>query len=148
MIVAGYPGVGKSSCGMGKNFPYVTHDLESSYYPKDEGWEKQYCEFAKSINQDKAIIFVSTHSQVLDYFQKTNTDIVLCYPDFHLERKWVKKLENRNLEEKHRRAYARAKDCYLKDIMGLRNRKSPHITHARIISMDYSLKEIIKSLLT
>ena len=81
MIIAGYPGVGKSTWA--KENPNVI-DWESSVFSVDgkkvDDWEKIYVEQAINLSNAGYIVLTSTHAEILNMFKIRNEIILVVYP--------------------------------------------------------------------
>lgn len=80
IIICGYPCIGKSSITE-KSQIYI--DLESSGFSKDNPlWYKDYCNTAVNLAKQGRIVFVSTHSEVINFFEKIRNDYL--YDDIYI----------------------------------------------------------------
>ena len=77
IIVCGYPCVGKSS--VAQKSPLCI-DLESSCFTKNNPtWYMDYCETAINLARQGRIVFISTHSEVVDYLEQFPLeDVYVC----------------------------------------------------------------------
>lgn len=160
MIIIGYPGIGKSTLAATDN-RYI--DLESSCFSVDgkkiDNWYVAYCQVAEHLSKQGYIVFVSSHAAVVDYLCRihTSTDepVAIVYPSIKLKDQWVEKLRQRFDDsglEKNYLAWVRSIKHYEDDIRALM--KVPYIKcgdrlicgRVELYSMDYDLKEMIKSL--
>lgn len=167
MIIIGYPGIGKTSVS-GKENSII--DLESSnFHDKDQphNWQETYCKVALDLSRQGFIVCISSHSSVYSTLARlcscNNSDkIIFLYPDSspEMRKSWVEKLETRYYDsrkidsnphriiEKNYLAWQHVKKHYYEDIANITEFKAP-LDHPffkyRVMSMDYDLKEIIKS---
>lgn len=129
MIIIGFPGVGKSSVAnpahTSKRFTgYI--DLESSNFPKTEGWENVYCQVALALSQQGYDVFVSSHKQVRDYlamFQDVD-DIIEVFPEDYMHDIWIDRLTKRynsTKEEKHKKALEYMSENYYSAVADMKN---------------------------
>lgn len=92
MIIAGYPGIGKSTiCGCGL---YRAIDLDSSLFKEDD-FPKRYCKVAQKLAEQDYIVFVSTHAEVLDYLRDHSISYYVIVPSTELKSVWIQKLKDR-----------------------------------------------------
>lgn len=153
MIFIGYPGVGKSSVSNGD---MSIIDLESanfsaSYRQKDNGWAEPYINVAIDLHNQGYKVFVSSHYAVRnELYLRTLKDeidrqeIVTISPDSTLKELWLQRLKDRyeaNGEEKHKRAYERAKDHFDEDIRDMIN--GNNFENIIIEDIKYDLKDLI-----
>ena len=77
MIVCGYPCIGKSSVAQKSQ---LCIDLESSCFTTNNPcWYVDYCNTAIHLATQGRIVFVSTHSDVINYFeQNILEDVYVC----------------------------------------------------------------------
>ena len=77
IIVCGYPCIGKSSVAEKSQ---LCIDLESSCFTKSYPyWYIDYCDTAISLAKQGRIVFVSTHSDVIDFLEQNyKEDIYVC----------------------------------------------------------------------
>lgn len=153
MIFIGYPGVGKSSVSNGD---MSVIDLESanfsaSYRQKDNGWTEPYINVAIDLHNQGYKVFVSSHYAVRnELYLRTLKDeidrqeVVTISPDSTLKELWLQRLKDRyeaNGEEKHKRAYERAKDHFDEDIRDMIN--GNNFENIIIEDIKYDLKDLI-----
>ena len=146
MIIAGYPGVGKSTWA--KENPNVI-DWESSVFSVDgkkvDGWEKIYVEQAINLSNAGYIVLTSTHAEILNMFKIRNEIILVVYPALELEQDWKSMLYKRWTEDttvtKNKAAYDRALTYYSQDICSLYNRTG--VIHVEIKEKDEYIKQAV-----
>ena len=132
MIIAGYPGVGKSLYV--KNNPNKgAFDLESSNFrdcnnQRPSRWADLYANIAVDLASQGALIFTPTHPEVIyriaELLDKLDTDderfkFFGIAPSIKLKKEWIEKLLDRHLAtnlDKDLRAYERARDYFERDI--------------------------------
>jgi hypothetical protein len=82
IIISGFAGIGKS--GLKDNVPYYDnvkiYDLSSSYFRKEEGWEKIYCDIVESMSDNYDFIFISTHDIVIREMLDRGNNFFIVYP--------------------------------------------------------------------
>lgn len=141
LIVLGYPGIGKSSCGGTDGCV----DLESSYFDHNES----YCQVAESIADQGYTVFVSTHPNVVEYFSNktwflpnVSRAIIFC-PQQSMKEEWIKRLRERWISTgtgKDLRALRRAEYFFTEDIDSLFKADLPVYQPEAI---DYDLRHYI-----
>lgn len=131
MIIAGYPGVGKTTFCI-KNHAR-TIDLESSLFPRlsfinDFAWADVYAKVANELSRDGRIVFVSTHGYFLkrmhEVAKSLNQKIFVVIPDPSIKNEWLKRLEDRVERtglNKDSRAFIRARNHFDEDINDILN---------------------------
>lgn len=82
IIICGFAGIGKT--GFLEHDPSLARkrvfDLSSSYFRKNEGWEKVYCDIAESLAKDYDYVFLSTHNMVINELLSRRAKFYLVYP--------------------------------------------------------------------
>lgn len=147
MIVVGYQGIGKSTLA---NANSKCIDLESGNFWVDgkraDDWYKPYCQIANHLSEQGYTVFVSSHEVVRKELEKSKEFVCIVHPAIKLQDEWIAKLENRYMRtqsNKDYKAYMNAKDRYKDNIAELMT--SPFVSY-EIESIDYDLKDIIKTL--
>ena len=146
MIIVGYQGIGKSTLA-GKN---NCIDLESGNFwvdgKRDEKWYIPYCQIANHLSEQGYTIFTSSHEVVRKELLKSKEHVCVVYPSIVLRDEWINKLRDRyNASglEKDYKALMNAIDRYEENIKEL---ERSGFDRFEIISMDYSLEEIIEDI--
>lgn len=146
MIIAAYPGVGKT--WLAQNRANVI-DLDSSSFKLNgqrfPAWEKVYVQVACSLNTESNIVCVSTHSEVLDELAKCKEQIFLCYPELSLKDAWIERLDMRyqkSKSDKDRLALKRVTNNFETDIQELKHRSG--FLHLTILDKDTYLGNLIQ----
>lgn len=119
MIIIGYLGVGKSTVS-NKNPNYI--DFDSSMFPKEEGWEKDYVERAEALSEQGFTVFVSAHKAVQDLLLSSKEKVIAVYPAVGMRHTWIKKLSERYDKthfESDKRALERCVECFSFDIAAM-----------------------------
>lgn len=97
IIICGFAGIGKT--GFLEHDPSLTRkrvfDLSSSYFRKNEGWEKVYCDIAESLSKDYDYIFLSTHNMVIRELLSRRTKFFLVYPRKHCKDEYIQRFIKR-----------------------------------------------------
>lgn len=147
MIIAGYPGVGKTRMSYQKD---NCVDLESSYFDlTGSAGVMAYCNLAMDMSEAGSIVFVSTHDAVRKYLEtQPRTDVfAVLYPVLALKDLWIKRLEDRYARralEKDLRALERATNHYEEDINDLMCSTLFQIQIANKAQMDGDLSNVIR----
>ena len=156
MIIAGYPGIGKSSLALER---VDVIDLESSIFCHEDGhrdsdWYIQYCKVAEYLSKEGYIVFVSSHLAVVTQLLYNSKEVFcIIYPSLALKDRWILRLKNRYLmdhSEKNLRAVERAEEFYETDILNiidLWSKRHPlfYRTH-EIQSINYNLSDVVDKL--
>lgn len=146
MIIAGYPGIGKSVLAQ-KYWNCI--DLDSSTFKVDGdrmlGWEQVYVNVARSLSKSGRIVCVSTHAKVLDELAKVTDDkVVLCFPHSMLRDEWIIRVMFR-LEHsgslKDQKALTRVVNNYPDDILALH--KDGRFIHKEIVDININLEDVV-----
>ena len=152
LIVIGYQGIGKSSCG-GKG---RCVDLESSNFYVDNkrslDWYIPYCNIAMSIANQRYVVFVSSHKEVREQLRKMPLSenvgaITVFCPQKRWKSLWIERLEKRYKEtytSKDFKALQNAKEKYEENIHDLVN--SGFFVY-QPAGMDYDLMGYVKKML-
>lgn len=128
MIVAGYPGIGKSSVA---TVLRGTIDLESSMFSHDNpDWPIQYVTVAVSLANQGYTVFVSTHERVVSMLASMKLPnnvlgFVVFTPSLGMHGEWLERLRDRYANtklDKDKRAYERALLHYEEDISSIEKR--------------------------
>jgi len=114
-IYIGYQGIGKSSTAGNS---YI--DLESSYFPKEENWYKNYCGLAFSLAEQGYNVFISSHEVVRKELADNKSlhpevRITTIYPQLKLKSLWLNRLKSRykaDSSSKNARALLNAQEHY------------------------------------
>lgn len=159
MIITGYQGIGKSTLAK-KRTDII--DLESSCFWKTENgertkpsdWYVYYCQMAEHLSKQGYIVFVSCHQEVREWLAANGTEkFYAIFPDKSIKEDGLNRLYARyqaSLSYKDLAAYARAENCYDKDIDELTLECSPEVEWyseaVRINNIRYDLEAIIAQL--
>lgn len=92
LIIAGFPGIGKSF--LKKEYGELVSDSDSSKFPKDE-FPKNYIKHINSLIGKKSIILVSTHKEVLKGLEDAKISYILAYPREDLKNEYLRRYEER-----------------------------------------------------
>lgn len=161
-IIAGYPGIGKSTlCNRTLSSKNTFIDLESSDFKSKEAWdevnwEQKYVAKAIDLAYEGAIVFISTHELVLKELDRMAGShgifAVVLFPELSLEDWWVRKLDYRygtTQSDKDYKAYLRAKLHYYSDVKSMSElceREGSNLFEAKITRKEYNLCDIVEEL--
>lgn len=103
MIYCGYQGCGKSTyC---KTHPTTTIDLDSSSFAKHDGWEYEYIQKARRLEQKTGKnVFISAHQCVIKALQKLHITFEVFIPA-HDKEAWRYRLAFRYYNAPHQGNY-------------------------------------------
>ena len=120
LIIIGYQGIGKSSCGGWND----CIDLESSCFrvgeKRADNWYLPYYHTAMHLANQGYTVFTSSHKDVretlktIPLMENVGKVVVFC-PTLNMRDEWIQRLEkryNHTLLDKDYRALMRARDCY------------------------------------
>ena len=129
VIIIGYQGIGKSSCGGKEN----CIDLESGCFwvgdSRAEDWYIPYCKMAMELANQGYTVFTSSHKVVRDYLSSvpllSNVGKVVAFcPDHRYKKEWIERLQKRYDQTglyKDYKALMNAKDRYEENIFEIVN---------------------------
>lgn len=145
-IIAGYPCIGKSSIfGMQYRIPII--DLESSNFNKDNRlWYIDYIKVAEHLAKQGFVVFVSTHSDVIQCLKNVSCKVFVICPHPNLQSFWIEKLQSRYDKtklDKDKRALERVVSFYKSDVDNLIKCGLPVVT---IPIREYRLEDIVLSM--
>ena len=145
IIICGYPCIGKSSV---TEKSQICIDLESSCFTKNNPtWYIDYCETAINLARQGRIVFTSTHSEVIDFFEQNPLDdIYVCV--FIPQLTWWDLWEGRarlrfrnNQTRKNSAALERIRSYFHDDLEKILTSKLPIIMPA---TLSYDLADYVK----
>ncbi len=97
IIISGFAAIGKSNIQ-----DHVSHfenkkiyDLSSSYFRKDKGWEKVYCDIVDSLAKEYDYVFISTHNMVIDEMLRRGNKFYIIYPKQYCKDEYKARFELR-----------------------------------------------------
>lgn len=98
LVIAGFPGVGKSSLYNSKK--YVVSDSDSSHFPKDD-FPNNYIKHIKSLidKNEHDYILVSSHKEVIEALIESGIVFVLVYPDKSLKEHYLERYRERGSDD-------------------------------------------------
>lgn len=145
MIIAGYPGVGKTTCA--KEYQECV-DLESSWFHvatiPTMDWSPGYIKAAESLSQKGFIVFVSTHNEVVEKLRHTKEPVWICHPDESLRDDWCMKLLGRYSASRDPKDLRAAQHVVQNFEMDISNELWNDFVHLTIMNMSYDLYKLIQ----
>lgn len=97
IVISGFAGIGKS--GLKENVPYYenvkVYDLSSSYFRKEPGWEKVYCDIIENMVDKYDFIFISTHDVVINEMIERGNNFYIVYPLRQCKSEYCERFINR-----------------------------------------------------
>lgn len=98
MIIAGFPGVGKTTLSQRTGIEVIDND--SSKYSRGKEWPKNYVNSILASNKNRKIVLCSTHKEVLNELNelkenKDTHDIVVVSPRPELKEEYVERIKSR-----------------------------------------------------
>lgn len=145
MIIAGYPGIGKSS--LAKTFEHRIIDLEPNLFSfageRIKNWYIIYCKLARYLSDQGFIVFVSSHREVRNYLNNLKEFYAVIHPDVMLKYEWVKKLCKRydeNRTDKNLRAINYVIEHFEESVNDIVTNDKYSIP---ITSLDYKLEDLV-----
>ena len=152
LIVAGYPGIGKSTLSMN----HSCLDLESSHfsYPNTESWARSYAYVAIDLMRQGNLVFVSTHKEVISnisaILRDVNQGVRGCFrivaPSPSIKKEWIEKLHKRYEEDstdKNRKAWKQALNNFDDNIADI---KASLVPVYWIEDINYSIDDLMQHL--
>lgn len=147
MIVAGYPGIGKSTLAHLSKYRII--DLESSDFVVNgnriDNWYEIYGKIAARLAAQGYIVFVSCHKLLRNYLKENCVEYFVIHPSLSLKSKWIKKLEDRynyGEDPKNKRALEYVKKFYDDDINEIINNE---VNRLEIHNINYNLENYISN---
>lgn len=101
-IIAGFPGVGKSS--LAKKYPDLVTDLDSGLFGKDkdgnknENWLEDYYQAIIKQSENK-VILTSTHKELLEKLQENDIPFAIVIPDINIVEEYLQRYKQRGSNE-------------------------------------------------
>ena len=95
VIISGFAGIGKT--GLIEHTPYYVgkkiFDLSSSFFRKNLGWEKVYCDIAINLANKYDYVFISTHNMVIDEMLSRGEKFYIVYPKQYCKDEYIEILK-------------------------------------------------------
>ncbi len=116
IIISGFAGIGKT--GLLNHTPYYIgkkiYDLSSSYFRKNEGWEKVYCDIAINLANEYDYVFISTHNMVIDEMLSRGEKFYIVYPKQYCKDEYVKRYIDRGNSKEYITKFIKNWDIFIK----------------------------------
>ena len=116
VIISGFAGIGKT--GLKEHCPNFEDkkifDLSSSYFRKNPGWEKVYCDLAENLTKEYDYIFVSTHNMVIDELISRGIKFYIVYPKQYCKDEYVQRFINRGNSQEYISKFIKNWDYFIK----------------------------------
>lgn len=122
IIICGFAGIGKTTV---KEFcpnlrDKTFYDLSSSFFRKNEGWEKVYCDIAENMAKNYDYVFISTHNMVIDELLKRETKFYLVYPRRYCKDEYIQRYIKRGSSKEYVSKFMKNWDCFIDMLEGVR----------------------------
>ena len=103
IIICGFAGIGKTNfSSYVPNFENVTYyDLQSSYFRKNEGWEKTYIDCAEALAEKYDYVFLSTHDMAIDELISRGAKFYIVYPKAHCKFEYMQRFKDRGNSQEY-----------------------------------------------
>lgn len=146
LVIAGFPGIGKSYLYNNNTYGYKIYDSDSSKFPKDENWPNNYLDYITNIIEkadELTIILTSTHKEVLQGLISRNIKFIIVSPMEYnnIKMNFINRYKSRGSNEKFIDFMNNNWSKFMKDIDEINN-SSVLCDHITIGSYKY-LEDII-----
>lgn len=151
IIIIGYPGIGKSSCGGKDNCIDLRSEDFYIHGKRNDNWYTAYCQTAISLAEQGYTVFVSSHEGVQDFLCYSEQPrlrkikvFVLC-PRRIMKDEWIERLRERYFRtklDKDYRALKHVEENYEEDIAMLCGYLRLPVYQPE--AMDYDLMDYVK----
>ena len=115
VIISGFAGIGKT--GLKEHCPYFEdkkiYDLSSSYFRKNPGWEKVYCDLALNLIKEYDYVFVSTHDGVINEFLSRQIKFYIVYPKQYCKDEYIQRFLKRGNSQEYVSKFVKNWDYYI-----------------------------------
>ena len=103
IIICGFAGIGKTNfSSYVPNFENVSYyDLQSSYFRKNEGWEKTYVDCAEALTEKYDYVFLSTHDMAIDELIRRSSKFYVVYPKIHCKAEYKERFKLRGNSDEY-----------------------------------------------
>ena len=136
VVVSGFAGIGKS--GLKENVPYYkslkTYDLSSSYFRKNLGWERIYCDIVESMRNEYDFVFISTHDVVIEEMKKRNIDFYIVYPRKHCRDEYRERFIKRGNTREYVDKFMRSWDDFVDKLDNIDHEKKINLRSGQYLS--------------
>ena len=118
IIISGFAGIGKT--GLVEHASFYDHkkifDLSSSYFRKNDGWEKVYCDIVEAIAKEYDYIFISTHKLVVDEMLRRGIKFYLVYPMRYCRDEYLLRFIERGNSDEYIKKFIKNWDAFITEL--------------------------------
>jgi len=136
IIISGFAGIGKT--GFLEHFPHLADkrvfDLSSTYFRKNEGWEKVYCDLIETISKEYDYVFVSTHSMVIDELLARGTKFYIVYPRRYCKDEYVQRFLKRGSSKEYVAKFIKNWDHFIQMLDDVKSDKKIELRSGQYLS--------------
>ncbi len=115
IIISGFAGIGKT--GLQEYAPFYSQkkifDLSSSFFRKNPGWEKVYCDLIESVAKNYDYVFISTHNMVIDELINRQIKFYVVYPRKYCKDEYIQRYFNRGNSEEYINKFVKNWDFFI-----------------------------------
>ncbi len=116
VIISGFAGIGKT--GLKEHVPHFDgkkiYDLSSSYFRKNPGWEKVYCDLAINLAREYDYVFISTHNMVINELLSRGTKFYIVYPKQYCKDEYIQRYIKRGNSKEYIEKFIKNWDFFIK----------------------------------
>ena len=116
VIIRGFAGIGKT--GWIEHTPYYVgkkiFDLSSSFFRKNLGWEKVYCDIAINLANKYDYVFISTHNMVIDEMLSRGEKFYIVYPKQYCKDEYIERFIKRGNSKEYISKFIKNWDIFIK----------------------------------
>ena len=136
IIISGFAGVGKTGLVEHASFyeKKKIFDLSSSYFRKNEGWEKIYCDIVESISKEYDYIFISNHKQVVDEMLKRGLKFYIVYPMQNCRDEYVRRFIERGNSEEYITKFIKNWDRFISELDNVKSENKIKLRSGQYLS--------------
>ena len=118
IIISGFAGIGKT--GLVEHASFYDHkkifDLSSSYFRKNDGWEKVYCDIVEAIAKEYDYVFISTHKLVVDEMLRRGIKFYLVYPMRYCLDEYLRRFIERGNSDEYIKKFIKNWDAFITEL--------------------------------
>ncbi len=136
IIISGFAGIGKTGLVEHDSFyeGKKIFDLSSSYFRKNEGWEKNYCDIVESISKEYDYIFISNHKQVVDEMLKRGLKFYIVYPMQNCRDEYVRRFIERGNSEEYITKFIKNWDRFISELDNVKSENKIKLRSGQYLS--------------
>lgn len=118
IIISGFAGIGKTGFRERVSFfDHITYyDLSSSYFRKDENWQKVYVDLAEALTEKYDYVFVSTHDVVIKELIARNDNFYIVYPKSYCKDEYRYRFMKRGNSQEYIDRFMKSWDKFIEQI--------------------------------